>query len=215
MNTAAPQRRDASRGEKKTRVGILGGSFNPAHSGHLHITALALDLLHLDEAWWLVAPQNPLKSADELAPFPDRVAAARSLANGVPRIVVTDLEQEMGTRSTVATVEALQLREPAAGFVWIMGADNLAELHRWKNWTRLLELVPVAVFDRPSYSFLALKGIAARRFADARRTRREAGLLAGATPPAWVFLWTAFDPASATAMRGDREGNEGANGHPR
>ena len=106
---------------------------------------------------------------------------------------VSDLEQDMGTRYTVDTVTALRRRHPDAGFVWIMGADNLAELHRWKDWTRLLEQVPVAVFDRPSYSFRALKGVAARRFAAARRMRRDAGSLAIAAPPAWIMPWT---PAS-------------------
>ena len=215
MSGATTEQRGTGKDRKGRRVGVLGGSFNPAHPGHLHITEVALDLLRLDEAWWLVSPRNPLKPEKHLAPLSERVSAAQALAARERRIAVSDLERDMGTRYTVDTVTALRRRHPDAGFVWIMGADNLAELHRWKDWTRLLEQVPVAVFDRPSYSFRALKGVAARRFAAARRTRRDAGSLAIAAPPAWMFLWTTFDSASASAVRADRgERDKGPNRHP-
>lgn len=183
------------------RVGLLGGSFNPAHSGHLHISQLALDILGLDAVWWLVSPQNPLKSTEGMAPLGERVAGAQALAAAEPRVVVTDLEHAFDTRYTVDTLAKLKERYADTRWVWIMGADNLSDVHQWKDWTRIFETVPVAVFDRPSYSFQALQGVAARRFAQQRKSRVQATKLADMTPPAWVFLWSAFDPASATALR--------------
>jgi nicotinate-nucleotide adenylyltransferase len=183
------------------RVGLVGGSFNPAHSGHLHISQLALEILGLDAVWWLVSPQNPLKSTEGMAPLADRLAAARALAAPEPRVMVTDLERAFDTRYTVDTLAALRERYADTRWVWIMGADNLSEVHQWKDWPRIFELVPVAVFDRPSYSFQALQGVAARRFQAQRKSRAQATMLADMTPPAWVFLWSAFDPASATAIR--------------
>ena len=198
------------------KIGVLGGSFNPAHSGHFHISRLALDLLGLDEVWWLVSPQNPLKLPGELAPLDERLKGARDTAAAEPRIRVSDFEREAGTRYTVDTLDALLDRHRGTRFVWIMGADNLAEFHRWKDWTGVFERVPVAVFDRPTYSFRALEGQAARRFAGQRVGRSEASTLALMTPPAWTFLWTAFDPASATAIReGGPETGTGATSHRR
>jgi nicotinate-nucleotide adenylyltransferase len=191
------------------RVGLLGGSFNPAHPGHLHISQLALDILALDAVWWLVSPQNPLKPAAGMAPLEVRVAAARERAAPEPRIFVSDLEQALGTRYSVDTLSALVKRYPATRWVWIMGADNLSELHRWKDWTRLFDLAPVAVFDRPTYSFPALQGEAAKQMAEHRVTRINAAALADAKPPAWMFLWSAFDPTSATAIRDGKQ--DGAN----
>jgi len=183
------------------QIGILGGSFNPAHSGHLHISELSLDLLSLDEVWWLVSPRNPLKESVELAPFEDRIVRAIGVTKHEPRIRVSDFERKMGTVYTVDTLESLLQRYPATRFIWIMGADNLAELHRWRNWERLFDQVPVAVFDRPTYSFPALEGTAARKFAAERVGRGDAVSLAKMAPPAWTFLWTAFDTASSTAIR--------------
>lgn len=183
------------------QIGILGGSFNPAHSGHLHISELSLDLLSLDEVWWLVSPRNPLKESAELAPFEDRIERAIGIAQHEPRIRISDFERKMGTVYTVDTLESLLQRYPATHFIWIMGADNLAKLHRWRKWERLFAQVPVAVFDRPTYSFPALEGPAARKFAAERVGHRDAVSLAKMTPPAWAFLWTAFDTASSTAIR--------------
>ncbi len=183
------------------RVGLVGGSFNPAHSGHLHISQLALDILGLDTVWWLVSPQNPLKSADDMGPLADRVSEARALAAPEPRIFVSDMERTLGTRYSVDTLSKLKKRYPSTRFVWIMGADNLSEVHRWKDWTRIFDLVPVAVFDRPSYSFQALQSVAARQFQQHRISRGDASALVDKAPPAWMFLWSSFDPASATAIR--------------
>ena len=131
------------------RVGLLGGSFNPAHEGHLHISRLALDHLGLDELWWLVSPRNPMKPARGMASFDERLAGARTVAAD-PRIAVSGIERRLGTRYTADTLRALGARFPRIAFVWVMGADNLAQISRWKDWTAIFEAVPIAVFDRPS-----------------------------------------------------------------
>ncbi len=184
-----------------TRVGLLGGSFNPAHAGHLHISRLAFDLLRLDTVWWLVSPQNPLKSDSGMAPLADRLAAGRAMATADDRIVVTDIERELGTRYTVDTLRAIKARFAEVRFVWLMGADILMEIPRWKQWRTVFRTVPIAVFARPSYSFRAETGYAARRFAAARVEERKASSLAERRPPAWILLKTPLHPASASEIR--------------
>lgn len=185
------------------RVGLLGGSFNPAHEGHRYISLLALKLLALDELWWLVSPQNPLKSTLDMAPFAERLEQARSIASH-PRIRVTGLEARLNTRYTADTVRGLRLRFPHTHFVWIMGADNLAQIPQWERWTEIFASVPIAVFDRATYSFRALAGKAARRFAARRIAARHAAALAEMTPPAWVYFHVRRHPASATSIRARR-----------
>lgn len=182
------------------RIGLLGGSFNPAHDGHRHISLCALRQLGLDEVWWLVSPQNPLKPAHGMAPLEQRMAAARTVARH-PRIRVTDIERRLDTRYTVDTVRALKRRHPGYMFVWLIGADNLRQLPRWRAWTGLFRSVAVAVFARPSYSLKALAGQAASRFARFRLPESQARCLASQAPPAWVFLRIRLHPASATAIR--------------
>jgi nicotinate-nucleotide adenylyltransferase len=157
-------------------------------------------MLALDEIWWLVSPQNPLKSAHGMAPFAVRMDSARRVA-AHPRIKVTDLETRLGTRFTIHTITALRHRFPATRFVWLMGADNLRQISHWESWTRIFALVPIAVFARPAYSLRALGGLAAHRFARNRIGPAEARHLAEMTPPAWVFFATRLDPLSATAIR--------------
>jgi nicotinate-nucleotide adenylyltransferase len=188
------------------RIGLLGGSFNPAHDGHVHISLLALRLLRLDAVWWLVSPQNPLKPAADMAPFAERLSGAERVARGHAGIRVTDIEARLGTRYSVDTLEALVRAFPAARFVWLIGADNLVQLPRWRRWTRIFELVPVAVFDRAPYSFVALAGMAAKRFRRRRMRQRDAGRLAESAPPAWVYIRMRLHPASATALRARRLG---------
>jgi nicotinate-nucleotide adenylyltransferase len=188
------------------RIGLLGGSFNPAHPGHLHLSRCALKLLALDAVWWLVAPQNPLKPAAGMAPPNERLTSARTLAAIEPRIRVTDIEGDLGTRFTVDTIAALKRRFPAVCFIWLMGADNLIEIPRWKDWEAIFAAVPVAIFDRASYAETALGGEAARRFASRRLAEVDAEHLAAAEPPAWVFLHTPRHPASATAIRAGCKG---------
>ena len=190
-------------------VGLLGGSFNPAHQGHLHISRLALDRLALDRVWWLVSPHNPLKPRHDMAPFDQRLAAARRLADD-PDIRVSDVERRIGTRYTADTLDVLRQNHPDARFVWIMGADNLIQVPRWRRWIALFNAVPIAVFARPSYSLRALSGRAARRFASARRLESRAGALAAMRPPAWVFLHTPLSGASATRIRGRARGAAGS-----
>ena len=190
------------------RVGLLGGSFNPAHEGHLHISRLALEYLRLDQVWWLVSPQNPLKGPADMAPLDRRMDSARSRAADDDRILVTDLEREMGTVHTAETLGALKVRFPDHRFVWIMGADLLIQIPRWRRWRAIFHTVPVAVFARPPYSVRALSSRAARRFARARIRPFAAGSLAARMPPAWVFLSIQPSAVSATRIRArlDRAG---------
>ena len=183
----------------------MGGSFNPAHGGHLHLSLLALENLDLDEVWWLVSPQNPLKPVSGMAAFAVRLEQARRIAAGHKRIVVSDLESRLaGSYYTADTLKALRGRYPRLRFVWLMGADNLVQLRRWERWSEIFRTVPIAVFDRPSYSLKALAGLAARRFARQRVPISAARRLAEMTPPAWVFFHTRLDTRSATRIRSER-----------
>lgn len=179
---------------------MLGGSFNPAHDGHRHLSLEALRKLKLDAVWWLVSPQNPLKPRAGMAPLKTRLATAAKVASH-PRIHVTDIETELGTVYTASTLKALKRLFPRARFVWLMGADNLEQLHRWDHWQQIFHTVPIAVFARPTYSLGALSGRAAHRFDRYRVKERSAGRLAQGNPPRWVFLHTRLHPASATVIR--------------
>ncbi len=192
-------------------VGLLGGSFNPAHEGHLAISLAALKRLGLDQVWWLVSPQNPLKAASGMAALDRRLASARAMARH-PRIHATGIETALGTRYTADTLRALKQRFCRTRFVWLMGADNLIQLPRWRDWQQIFHLVPVAVFDRPTYALGALAGQAARRFARARCAERSARGLARREPPAWVFLHTPLMPQSASKIRADSAEREGGQG---
>lgn len=182
------------------RIGLLGGSFNPAHAGHRTISTTALRRLRLDAVWWLVAPQNPLKAKAGTAPLHDRVAAAQAIARH-PRIVVSALEETLGTAYTADTVAALARRFPRVRFVWLMGADNLLQVSRWQRWEQIFATAAVAVFDRPTYSLRALAAPAARRFARQRMDEHQAGRLAARAPPAWVFIRHRLNAQSSTRIR--------------
>lgn len=189
---------------------MLGGSFNPAHRGHLHLSLAALKRLDLDEVWWMVSPQNPLKPQAGMAPFAERLEEARRLAAGHRRIRVTDIENRFaGRHYTADTLKSLALRFPGLRFVWLMGADNLAQLPRWERWAEIFRTVPVAVFDRPSYAQRALAGAAAQRFARWRVPEANARRLAETKPPAWVFFHSRLDPSSATSIRARRSPGSG------
>lgn len=184
------------------RIGLLGGSFNPAHAGHLHISRMALRQVGLDEVWWLVSPQNPLKGTADMAGLQQRLDGARAVARD-PRVRVEAPEAALGTRYTVDTVAALQRSFPLARFVWLMGADILPELPRWKRWRHLFDLLPIAIFDRPGYRYRALAGPAARRFA-AARLYTDLRRLPALPPPVWCFIRCPLDTHSATAIRARR-----------
>jgi nicotinate-nucleotide adenylyltransferase len=188
-------------GQGHRRIGLLGGSFNPAHGGHLHVSKLALRHLDLDEVWWLVSPQNPLKKTDGMAPFAARLASAQAAAKGERRIVVSDIEERLGTTYTADTLAQLRHRFPRTNFVWLMGGDNLAQIPRWQRWTEIFAHVPIAVFDRPATSRRALAGAAAQRYAQARIAPDRARRLASMAAPAWVFFPTRLDPRSASEIR--------------
>jgi nicotinate-nucleotide adenylyltransferase len=200
VSATLPLRRAAAPGHSARRIGLLGGSFNPAHEGHRYISVEALKRLGLDEVWWLVSPQNPLKPEEGMAAFEARLASARDMARH-PRIRVSTIETELGTRYTIDTLQALTRRFPAARFVWLMGADNLIQIVRWRGWQRIFHTVPIAVFARDSYDSHALSDFAANRFRIARIPARSAKVLVEAAPPAWVFLRIRPHPAAATHLR--------------
>ena len=188
---------------RRGAIGLLGGSFNPAHEGHAYIARTALERLGLDEVWWLVSPGNPLKPVAGMAPLPERFASAVSLArNGVMR--VTDIEAELGTRYTAEAIKRLKARYPRLSFVWVMGADNLAQIPAWKDWSSIFHTVPVAVLARPHYLERALSGAASARFRDGRLPERAARRLARQRPPAWIFIHSRLVAASASAIRARR-----------
>jgi nicotinate-nucleotide adenylyltransferase len=182
-------------------IGLLGGSFNPAHEGHLAISREAFSRLGLDRLWWLVSPGNPLKSGQFMLPMEARVAAARAVAGVDRRITVTGIEAVLGTRYTADTLEALARHFPRVRFIWLMGADNLAQMPRWARWESIFASTRVAVMARAPYTIGALGGKAARRFARSRLAASKASLLAKQPMPAWVFLPIPLHPASATAIR--------------
>ncbi|NNE88921.1 MAG: nicotinate-nucleotide adenylyltransferase [Silicimonas sp.] len=180
-------------------IGLLGGSFDPAHDGHALITREALKRFGLDEVWWLVSPGNPLKERGP-APMEQRLARAR-LEMQHPRVRVTDLESKLGTRFTYATLAALVARYPGVRFVWLMGADNLASFHRWENWRDIMELVPIGVLARPGQRTSARLSPAARRYLRYRYRGREAARLCNAVAPAWVFVNVPMADISSSEIR--------------
>ena len=190
---------------RRLRIGLLGGSFNPAHDGHRHIAELALRLLGLDEVWLLVSPQNPLKPVAGMAPFAQRLRGAAAIAAGHPGIRATGIEADLGTRYTADTLDALKRRFPLARMVWLMGADNLAQVSRWSRWMRIFRALPVAILARGPYCERALAAKAARRLARFLLGPERARALAGRSAlPSWVFLHIRRHPASATAIRAER-----------
>jgi nicotinate-nucleotide adenylyltransferase len=180
------------------RIGLFGGSFDPAHSGHRHVAETAMRALALDRVWWLVTPQNPLKPTS--APLAQRLASARAMARRGAD-TVTDVESRLGLRYTVETVTALRRRCPGVRFVWIVGGDALTEMHRWRRWRTIFRTIPIAVVARERTAARALHAPAFARFADARFPQHSAARLATVRPPAWVFLTARLDPAASRALR--------------
>jgi nicotinate-nucleotide adenylyltransferase len=182
------------------RIGLFGGSFNPAHRGHYMVALYALKRLQLDWVWWLVAPQNPLKDPGITGDYDKRLAETKHLARH-PRFKVTDVERQANVHNTAATLAALGPRLKRAHFIWIMGADSFADLHRWHDWLEIPETLPLAFLARPGYSIRALHSRAAIRFGDARLPSDQAATLPYCKPPAWVFLQMPLRPESSTAIR--------------
>ena len=182
------------------RIGLLGGSFNPPHEGHLLASRLALTRLRLNQVWWLATPGNPLKSSADLAALHVRLAASQALVHD-PRIVVTGVESQIGSTYTLDTLRYLKRRAGGARFVWIMGADNLAQFHRWRDWQEIAATFPMLIVDRPGSSFAPLSSRAGQALARWRRPEREAVSLADALAPAWVFLYGPRSAQSSSALR--------------
>jgi nicotinate-nucleotide adenylyltransferase len=191
------------------KIGLLGGSFNPAHDGHRLISQLALRRLRLDRLWWLVTPGNPLKQNADLPDLPTRIAAARAFVSD-KRIDVTGLEAEIGARFTYDTIAWLVRRLRGVHFVWIMGADNLVQFHRWRNWRDIARLVPIAAIDRPGSTLRAATSHAGATLSRCRAAERDAGRFALMRPPAFLFLHGPRSSLSSTALRGEAIADETA-----
>lgn len=184
-------------------VGLLGGSFNPAHEGHRHISLQAMKRLGLDAVWWMVSPRNPLKSEKDLKPLGQRVATARAVAKH-PQIFVTDIEQSLGTRYTADTLKKLKAHYPLTRFIWLMGTDNLQQVHLWKHWTEIFAMVPVCVVDRPTNVSRLQSCPALERFRHRLMVQDAAPAIFGRPLPAWTILHTPTNAESSTRIRARR-----------
>ncbi len=185
---------------RRIRIGVLGGSFNPAHAGHLHTARTAMARLGLDQVWLLVSPGNPLKGAADMAPLAERLASAQAIADG-RRVIATDIERHFPSRATWSTLRKLHTLFPCTEFVWLMGADNLVQFPRWYRWMDIVRHTRFAVLPRPTYNHAALAAQAAHRLGRWRVPTRRGWAIATMKPPAWMFLEVRQHNASATAIR--------------
>jgi nicotinate-nucleotide adenylyltransferase len=188
-------------------IGLLGGSFDPAHEGHAHITRVALRRFGLDRVWWLVSPGNPLKERGP-APLGLRIERARKVIND-PRVIVTGIEERLGTRYTAETIASLQKRYRGVRFVWLMGADNLSQFDRWQNWEQIANSVPIGVVARPEYGVKARTSKMARMFRGAQLDPRASTVLGYYNAPAWCYVNHPLSHASSTAIRDKGEWDHG------
>ena len=189
--------------EDKTQprqIGLLGGSFNPAHEGHREISIAALERLALDAVWWLVSPGNPLKDPEDYAPYDERLAYSRNVADH-PNIIISDFERRHQLQYTVDTLNALKGAYEDVRFVWIMGADSLAGFHKWRDWRVIADSVPIAVFSRPGSEDASARSEAAIALSDFQRPPADAKLLAASPAPAWIFFTETANPISSTKLR--------------
>lgn len=182
-------------------VGLLGGSFNPAHAGHLHISLEAIKRLGIRQVWWMVSPQNPLKSTIDMAEFDVRLTHAAVTAKDFEQIIVTDIEQQLGSNYTVDTLQRLKKRYPRTRFIWLMGADNLASIHRWDRWQDVFNACSILVLDRAPMSHSALRSKAAIRYKNQRINERAMPNLAKEAPPVWGFAHIRRHAENATEIR--------------
>jgi len=181
-------------------VGLFGGSFNPPHEGHKLVAEIAIRRLGLDQLWWMVTPGNPLKSKRSLAPLTERIALSEQIAQD-PKIRVTAFEKTLGSTYTAQVLERIKARNGRVRFVWIMGADNLQDFHRWQNWQKIARTFPIAVIDRPGSTLSFLSSVMAKTFDYARIDENDANTLARARAPAWTFIHGPRSVLSSTAIR--------------
>jgi nicotinate-nucleotide adenylyltransferase len=187
------------------RIGLLGGSFNPAHAAHMEISLTALKRLGLDQVWWIVTPGNPLKDPSNLPSVAKRVAAAKRVASH-PRIALTGFAGDKGSAYTIDLLTELKRRFPGVNFIWLMGADNLALFHRWRSWQKIFAAVPIAVLDRPGFRLKARASQAGRRFQEFHVDESDASGLARLAPPAWTILSHRLSDLSSTKLRSEKRG---------
>ena len=202
MKKTAPMQRLTPPARAGQVIGVLGGSFDPPHAGHVHISLEALKRFRLDRVWWLVSPGNPLKNRGP-APLDQRMQAARAIMRH-PRVEISDFEARAGTRYTAETLAALQAACPGVRFVWLMGADNLAQFHSWQNWRQIFDNVPIGVLARPGDRISARTSPAARIYQQARLPGRQSRLLGRVDAPAWCFVNVAMNDISSTMLRNQR-----------
>jgi nicotinate-nucleotide adenylyltransferase len=186
--------------EKGMQVGLFGGSFNPPHAGHALVAEIALRRLQLDQLWWIVTPGNPLKAGRELAPLAERVKLSEDISAN-PRIKVTAFEASWQVRYTADTLALVKGRNPGVDFVWIMGADNMRDFHRWQRWREIAMTFPIAVVDRPGATLAFLSSMLAKTFDYARVDEADAPRLARMDAPAWTFIHGPRSSLSSTALR--------------
>lgn len=182
------------------KIGLLGGSFNPAHHGHLSISKIALRRLGLNQIWWIVSPRNPLKEYDFLYDFEDRVFSARKIIN-TNNISISKLELNAQIKYTIGTLEYLRTRYHRSRFVWIMGADNLNQFHLWKEWEKIIRLMPIAIIDRPSSSLNVTSSVFANKYRAYRIDEADSSQLIYYKKPAWVFMHTKLNYQSSSQLR--------------
>jgi len=188
---------------KAMKIGLLGGSFNPPHAAHVHISRIALRTLGLDQLWWIVSPGNPLKNNDDLLPLAERLRLCQELLSH-PSMKVTAFEARFNVRYTADTLKILTSRRPRVNFVWVMGADNLADFHKWDRWRKIAKLVPLAVIDRPGSTMSPNSTSATSALASFRMDERDGQLLAETRPPAWTFIHAQRSFLSSTRIRNNK-----------
>ena len=186
------------------KIGLFGGSFNPPHEGHLNLCDLAIKRLELDQIWWMVTPGNPLKDTSELAPLEERVKKCRAMISH-PRIKITAFEAKYKVRFTADTLRIVQLLRPRNDFVWLMGADNLADFHRWQDWREIANMMPIAVIDRPGSTLSYHSSQASTALSQYRIDESDASLLSHMKPPVWTFLHGPRSSLSSTQLRAEQK----------
>lgn len=192
-------RSDLNSNKDSKKIGLLGGSFNPAHEGHLYISEQALDLLGLNEVWWLISPQNPLKSQNGMATFERRLASAVQVIGSNCKIKASDLEKQLNSVYTCETIEQVQKLYPEHHFVWLMGADNMMQFPQWKNWKQIIQMIPIAIFARNQNKPMESRFVI--EYNDYQLMPEQAHDIAVKKAPAWVFLNIQEHPQSSTALR--------------